>query len=765
MSYQPIYTERYTPEDRVKSIAWAHGRLTNGDNPEVVIADLAEFLRQAEHPESVAEATDAIRPTAVPTIIEEDDSAFDDLFMAPTAQASFFESIATPLLARGLKVAPCYPNSKLVHGRLVPEPLEQQSNDPAQIRAWGLREPQANVCVYAQQVEGGLCFVDKDGAISLVEKYERETGKTFPRTLLVRSSVAANGTPKGHWYFRQTAATMALPGNIPESKTDGLFSLRVANYYVCSIGSIHPETREAYAIADDAPIIPMPDDFLQWLLGHVKEAPKTRQESAERKFPKGTRYNALISEAGRLWSNGHSREMTITASVDWARKHFEVIEGAFNESMVRKEVEHLLDSYEQGKPVPGLIMAPSATTTGPEALVTKMSKFGKKKIYWLWRNRVPYGFLCTLAGDPDEGKSLITLYIAARVSRGEKLYDNTEDTAAAEVLILSAEDDPESTLRPRLEAVGADLDKIHLFESVQTRDGVGNTIAERLVQLDEDIQKIEKILDENPGIKLVIIDPISSFLGAASINREQEVRRVLQPLAKRARVSGLAVVMVAHFNKNSETRSAMDRVGGAKAIVGMGRSAWTCVREPEKEGKDGEPMPISDPDRRLFLKLKGNLAPSKIGGLVYTIKTTLVEVEGKNGPELVEQPYIVWIEQTERTAHEVVIGDKGSKPKKGSKAEEAKDWLHEFLESSGGYASANAIDTAAEAKGYGTTADGTLRRAKALLKLDTGWLGRDSYWGLRGAIPKPGALMEAGVNHPTQRKHQNTVELEPQLAR
>ena len=57
---------------------------------------------------------------------------------------------------------------------------------------------------------------------------------------------------------------------------------------------------------------------------------------------------------------------------------------------------------------------------------------------------------------------------------------------------------------------------------------------------------------------------------------------MLQPLANRARESGLAVVMVAHFNKNSETRSAMDRVGGAKAIVGMGRAAWTCVREPEK---------------------------------------------------------------------------------------------------------------------------------------------------------------------------------------
>ena len=43
------------------------------------------------------------------------------------------------------------------------------------------------------------------------------------------------------------------------------------------------------------------------------------------------------------------------------------------------------------------------------------------------------------------------------------------DTEPAQVLILSAEDDPETTLRPRLEAAGADMDRIHLLESVVLR--------------------------------------------------------------------------------------------------------------------------------------------------------------------------------------------------------------------------------------------------------------------------------------------------------
>lgn len=371
------------------------------------------------------------------------------------------------------------------------------------------------------------------------------------------------------------------------------------------------------------------------------------------------------------------------------------------------------------------------TAQGSLALnARRASTFSKKMLYWLWENRIPYGNLSTIAGDPDEGKSLITLSIAAYVSRGKKLYGNTEDGQPAEVLILSAEDDPETTLRPRLEAAGADLYRIHLLESIILKDGQGRQ-SERLAQLDSDIAMIGTYLDLYPQIKLVVIDPISSFLGSASMNKEQEVRRVLQPLAKRARESGLAVVMVAHFNKNSDTRAAMDRVGGAKAIVGMGRAAWTCVREPEKETKEGEPTPLHDSDRRLFLKLKNNMAPSKIGGLVYTIKTAPVEVAAKDGsPVTVDVPYIVWLGPTEHTAQGVVIGDRNGSPKP-TKADSVKDWLHGHLTAAGGYASAESVMEAATASGY--SGKGTVQRARERLGVKVVWVGRSSYWVLKGS--------------------------------
>ena len=267
---------------------------------------------------------------------------------------TFFGSIARPLVLRGLSVCPAYPKAKQVHTQLVPTPLTMQSNDPAQINGWGLREPNANVIIYAEQKLGSPLFLDKDGDISLIEKYERETGKKFPHTLLVHSSTAANGTPKGHWYFQQTPRTIALENNISEHKTGGLFSLRVKNYYVVSIGSIHPTTGLPYAIGVDAPIIPMPDDFLDWLLSLVKDEPKTREEAQQRKFGKGERYPALISELGHMLNRGYSREMIITNGLAWAREFFDVPADAFNEKLVQGEIEHFVDhGYKSGQPLGG----------------------------------------------------------------------------------------------------------------------------------------------------------------------------------------------------------------------------------------------------------------------------------------------------------------------------------------------------------------------------------------------------------------------------
>jgi hypothetical protein len=275
---------------------------------------------------------------------------------------TFFESIAIPLAKdNGWKIAPCFPHDatgeyngqkidgKTVHMKLCPKPLEMSSSSLEQIHKWAKREPNANVCVYARQEKGGLCFLDKDGAHDLRAAYEKETGKEFPKTLLVRSS-RRNGTERGHFYFTQTPRTITFKKNISEDATDGWFSFRVKNEYVCTIGSIHPETKEPYTVVEDNPILPMPDDLLDWLQDQANHKPKTRKEAAARgRLKKGQRYNALISEVGRLWKAGWSRDLTIDAGIKWAQENFELPEGSFDADLVRSEIEHLIDSYPQGE--------------------------------------------------------------------------------------------------------------------------------------------------------------------------------------------------------------------------------------------------------------------------------------------------------------------------------------------------------------------------------------------------------------------------------
>ena len=248
---------------------------------------------------------------------------------------------------------------------------------------------------------------------------------------------------------------------------------------------------------------------------------------------------------------------------------------------------------------------------------------------------------------------------------------------------------------------------------------------------------------------------------------------MLAPLVKRARLTGLAVILVAHFNKSSEARSAMDRVGGAKAIVGMGRSAWTCVREPKKEPKPGEDdsMAIEGPERRLFLKLKNNLAPSKIGGLVYIISEKSIEVEGDNGPESAGTPFIVWLEGTDHVAQEILIENRTGAVGRPNKVDSAKDWLRQYLKTIGDHAWVDVIMVEASKAGHG---ERTLHRAKQQLRLESGWVGRESHWALPGKLPKieQAAEPETTVVRPRRRgaspkRHKNTVDLEqrePEMA-
>lgn len=104
-----------------------------------------------------------------------------------------------------------------------------------------------------------------------------------------------------------------------------------------------------------------------------------------------------------------------------------------------------------------------------------MSEIPELKPHWLWQGRIPLRAITILDGDPGLGKSLMTLDLIARVTTGRPMPDGTPGafgTESANALLLTAEDDLTTTIRPRLRAAGANLAQVAwLNEALYWKDG------------------------------------------------------------------------------------------------------------------------------------------------------------------------------------------------------------------------------------------------------------------------------------------------------
>ncbi|MGA2233549.1 MAG: AAA family ATPase, partial [Tepidisphaeraceae bacterium] len=99
-------------------------------------------------------------------------------------------------------------------------------------------------------------------------------------------------------------------------------------------------------------------------------------------------------------------------------------------------------------------------------LLTCLADVEPRAVTWLWSGRIPSGRITLLVGRPGEGKSFVTMDVAARVSTGTPFPDGTPCERGS-VLIISGEDDPHDTIRPRLDAHHADVSCIHLLSMVR----------------------------------------------------------------------------------------------------------------------------------------------------------------------------------------------------------------------------------------------------------------------------------------------------------
>ena len=274
-------------------------------------------------------------------------------------------------------------------------------------------------------------------------------------------------------------------------------------------------------------------------------------------------------------------------------------------------VEHLgaLDSKEPADICQGVLQlfeaaAPADESQRPGPTIICLADVEAKAIPWLWRGRIPCGRLSLFVGAPGLGKSYATCDFAARVTTGTPWPDGAE-CERGEVLFVTAEDDPADTIRPRLDAHLADLSRVHLLEGVRRRDDNGRMVDAAFTLAD--IPALEAALQRHPETKLVIIDPIGSFIGGKTdAHRDNEIRAVLAPVARLAAQYGPAVLLVMH-RKKAVGGTADNMALGSTGFVGIARVAWHLCRDKDNR------------ERRLFLPGKNNLAKD-CGGLAFSIE-------------------------------------------------------------------------------------------------------------------------------------------------
>jgi putative DNA primase/helicase len=407
------------------------------------------------------------------------------------------------------------------------------------------------------------------------------------------------------------------------------------------------------------------------------------------------------------WPEGFKDANEVFLKVSHAsQQEFGILIEQLKAAAVKRGVWHPPPDPNAPKPLP------------PAEFIAQMGdQITPKKINWLWPDRVPLGKITLYAGNPDNGKSLAAMDLAARITQGLPFPDSKNTIKPSGVMMLLGEDDLEDTAVPRLMAANADLKKIH-FPKGMTRPVTSDTSSPE-VRLDFDLPAIDTYLEQHPDIRLIIIDPISNYLGDVSMVAEQEVRTILIPLKRIAEQRMISVVIVMHLNKKNEL-DAISRVGGAMAFIGVARSSWMFIRDAA--GEDGESK-----DSFQMARIKGNLTAAGGGGIAYSVTRRAIMIPGEGE---VFEPYVIWGDKTQHSADEALEARRGGKQHGAGRPEgtspqlqEAMAWLQENLQE-GPVASKKLFKNALD--GAGIKAD-TLRRAGKTLgihpkQLADGWL-------------------------------------------
>jgi hypothetical protein len=560
--------------------------------------------------------------------------------------------------------------------------LKSASSDPDQLRTI-FSNQDANI--------GLICgsrfwVLDVDGPEGLrnLEELVAKNGE------LPKTPTAETGGGGRHYLFRFDRR-IKKRGSIDGTQIETI----AGNQAIVAVPSLHVSGKRYRWLVDPdaAELAVAPDWLIEFATGRKTESKQATfvfEDADLRTAPgasKGDRNATLCRLVGsHLAKEGVTPDL-LTLATAWGRR----CDPELSEAQVEKPVGYLVSKHiANGEADPD--DEDEATVAG-ELTVQAFDQIEAVPIDWLWPGRFALGKLTLLTGEGGVGKSILTCDMAARISKGLPFPDGSSGVVG-DSFFVGAEDGAGDTIRPRLDAAGADCRRVHLISGPKPQ---GEEFASA-VDLSRHIDKLDRLLDRYPEAKLLVIDPVMDYLGEkCNSDKATDVRRVLGPLRSLAEKHRVAVIAMNHLRK-SIGGSSKNRSLGSGAFVQVCRIELRVCEDPEDE------------DRRLLLSVKNNLGAAP--GLAYRIESA------DNG-----SGRAVWEDGTVEITISEVESDGGGDDR--SAVEEAIEWLSGFL--SGGPVKAS---EAKKQSGKDGIAERTLKRAKQRLRVTAEQKERCWWWSL-----------------------------------
>jgi hypothetical protein len=637
--------------------------------------------------------------------------------------------------ARGTPVFPCN-NDKAPY---TANGFKDATIDQATIRDWWERWPDA--LIGAPVPEGVVC-------LDLDPRAGGELSALFADPPATRTVWSGRGDGGRHFYWVRPDGVFTSTG-LP----DGWDLRDGGKAYLIMPPSPHPATGKAYVwdTTADAPLAALPADVAALLTRPDVPAHQVRTTGAAqyggtdqgtpyalaalrnecevlaRMAPGSGRNEALNRAAfnlGQLVGGGeleetHAVDRLYDAAITCGLSHREIVGYTGNAGTLWSGLNGGKKSPRNTPPreaslgaSPGLETPTTAddrtktngpTLGGKRIVVKKASEYETRPIVWLWDGLVPMGALSVFAGREGIGKSTALYWAAAQITRGE--LPGEHYGAPRDVFVCATEDGWSDTIKPRLMANGADLDRVH---SVFTDTGS--------LTFPADIGILtETLRDHRPAA--VIFDPLMSRMsGGIDTHKDADVRSALEPLKAMAEECDVAVIGLMHVNK-STSGDATNRLMGSRAFASVPRSVVMFTKDRNED----------------FARMgctKANLTATSKGTKRLRITSMVVDrVMHAGRMRDVTASKVEWLAD-DAVSIDDAMEAAGETSVARNATDEATDWLHGYLTDKNGEATKEDVLKAARPEGHLIDALNRAKRRLGVVSTNTRTMPRKALWSL-----------------------------------